>query len=77
MRAAERNNYKRGWLRRRAHSLSRRRFAFFDESADDNAMTRRYGRAPGGVRAHDSAPRNCGAQTSLIGAMGLRRPAGW
>lgn len=35
-------------------------------------MTRRYGRAPRGERAHDSAPRNYGAHTSVIGAMGLR-----
>jgi transposase len=72
MRAAERNNYKRGWFRRRARSLRQRRFVFVDESAVNTAMTRRYGRAPRGERAHDSAPRNYGAHTSLIGAMGLR-----
>jgi transposase len=72
MRAAERNNYKRGWFRRRARRLSQRRFVFVDESAVNTAMTRRYGRAPRGERAHDSASRNYGAHTSLIGAMGLR-----
>ena len=35
-------------------------------------MTRRYGLAPRGERVHDSAPRNYGAHTSVIGAMGLR-----
>jgi transposase len=35
-------------------------------------MTRRYGRAPRGARVHDSAPRNYGSHTSLIGALGLR-----
>jgi transposase len=35
-------------------------------------MTRRHGRAPRGERVHDSAPRNYGAHTSVIGAMGLR-----
>ncbi len=35
-------------------------------------MTRRYGRAPRGERVCDSAPRNYGSHTSLIGAMGLR-----
>jgi transposase len=35
-------------------------------------MTRRYGRAPRGERVHDSAPRNYGSHTSVIGAMGLR-----
>jgi transposase len=72
MRAAERNNYKRGWFRRRARRLSQRRFVFVDESAVNTAMTRRYGRAPRGERAHDSAPRNYGTHTSVIGAMGLR-----
>jgi transposase len=72
MRAAERNSYKRGWSRRRARHLDRRRFIFVDESAVDTAMTRRYGRAPRGGRAHDSAPRNYGTHTSVIGAMGLR-----
>jgi len=72
MRAAERNNYKRGWFRRRARSLRQRRFIFIDESAVNTAMTRRYGRAPRGERAHDSVPRNYGTHTSVIGAMGLR-----
>ena len=35
-------------------------------------MTRRYGRAPHGERAHDGAPRNYGTHTSVVGAMGLR-----
>lgn len=72
MRAAERNNYKRGWFRRRARSMNKRRFVFIDESAVNTAMTRRYGRAPTGERAYDSAPRNYGTHTSVIGAMGLR-----
>ena len=72
MRAAERNNYKRGWFRRRARRLRQRRFVFVDETAVNTAMTRRYGRAPRGDCAYDSAPRNYGAHTSVIGAMGLR-----
>jgi transposase len=72
MRAAERSNYKRGWFRRRARRLNKRRFIFVDETAVNTAMTRRYGRAPRGERAHDSAPRNYGTHTSVIGAMGLR-----
>lgn len=72
IRAAERNNYKRGLFRRRACSLSPRRFVFVDESAVNTTMTRRYGRVPRGERAHDSAPRNCGTHTLVIGAMGLR-----
>lgn len=72
MRAAERNNYKRSWFRRRARPLKQRRFVFIDESGVNTAMTRRYGRAPRGKRAQDSAPRNYGTYTSVIGAMGLR-----
>jgi transposase len=72
MRAAERNNYKRGWFRRRASGFNKRRFIFVDESGVNTAMTRRYGRAPRGERAHDSAPRRDGTHTSVIGAMGLR-----
>jgi transposase len=72
MAASERNNYKRGWFRRRARSLSHGRFLFVDESAVNTAMTRRYGRAPRGERVYDSAPRNYGTHTSIIGALGLR-----
>jgi len=72
MRAAERNNYKRAWFRRRARRLRQRRFVFVDETAVNTAMTRRYGRAPRGERAVDSAPRNYGTHTSVIGALGLR-----
>jgi transposase len=43
-----------------------------DESAVNTAMTRRHGRAPKGERVHDSAPRNYGTHTSVIGALGLR-----
>lgn len=44
-----------------------------DEAGVNTAMTRRYGRAPRGERAHDSAPRNYGAQTSVVGALSLGR----
>lgn len=70
--AGERNNYKRGWFCRRARRLNHRRLVFIDETAVNTAMTRRYGRAPRGERVHDSAPRNYGTHTSVIGAMGLR-----
>jgi len=43
-----------------------------DETGVNTAMTRRYGRAPRGERVHDSAPRNYGSHTSVIGALGLR-----
>ncbi len=44
-----------------------------DEAGVNTAMTRRYGRAPRGERACESAPRNYGEQTSLISALGLQR----
>lgn len=72
MRATQRNNYKRGWFRRRARRVTRSRFVFVDESGVNTAMTRRYGRAPRGERAVDAAPRNYGTHTSVIGALGLR-----
>jgi transposase len=72
MTASERNNYKRGWFRRRAQNLNHRRFLFVDESAINTAMTRRYGRAPRGQRVYDSAPRNYGSHTSVISALSLR-----
>ena len=73
MAASERNNYKRGWFRCRARKLNHRRFVFLDESAVNTAMTPRYGRAPRGERVVDFAPRNYGAQTSLIGALSFGR----
>ncbi len=53
--------------------MSHQRLIFVDEAGVNTAMTRRYGRAPRGERAGDSAPRNYGEQTSLISALGLRR----
>lgn len=63
MRAAERNNYKRGWFRRRARALSQRRFIFVDETAVNTAMTRRYGRAPRGESARMTRRRATTAST--------------
>jgi transposase len=53
--------------------VSHERLIFVDEAGVNTAMTRRYGRAPRGERAQDSAPRNYGEQTSLISALGLER----
>ena len=73
MAAAERNPYKRGWFWRRARGMNHRRFIFLDETAVNTAMTPTHGRAPRGERVVDSAPRNYGEQTSLVGALGLGR----
>jgi transposase len=53
--------------------LSHDRLIFVDEAGVNTAMTRRFARAPRGERAHDSAPRNYGEQTSLISALDLER----
>ena len=73
MAASERNNYKRGWFWRRVRGMSHRRFIFLDESAVNTAMTPTHGRAPVGARVMDSAPRNYGEQTSIVGALSYGR----
>ncbi|MFP5261798.1 MAG: transposase, partial [Blastocatellia bacterium] len=73
MTASERNNYKRGWFRRRVRGMNHRRLIFIDESALNTAMTPLYGRAPRGQRVVESVPHNYGKQTSLIGALSFGR----
>lgn len=73
MAASERNPYKRGWYWRRVRAMNHRRFIFLDESAVNTAMTPTHGRAPKGERVVDSAPRNYGEQTSIVGALSFGR----
>jgi transposase len=73
MAASERNPYKRGWFWRRVRGMNHRRFIFLDESAVNTAMTATHGRAPVGERVVDSAPRNYGEQTSIVGALSFGR----
>lgn len=47
------------------------RLKFVDESGVNLALTRLYGRAPGGTRAVGSVPRNYGPNVTLLGALGL------
>jgi transposase len=70
--ASERNNYKRGWYRRRLSGIDANRLIFIDEAAVNTAMTRHFGRAAPGERVIEQVPRNYGAQTSMISALGLR-----
>lgn len=42
---------------------------FCDETGTNTAMTRRYAWAPRGTRANGSAPRNHGANTTLLGCL--------
>ncbi len=53
--------------------MHHRRFIFLDESAVHTAMTPTHGRAPVGERVVDSAPRNYGEQTSILGALSYGR----
>ena len=53
--------------------MHHRRFIFLDESAVHTAMTPTHGRAPVGERLVDSAPRNYGEQTSILGALSYGR----
>lgn len=70
--ASERNNYKRAWFRRRVAGIDPKQLIFIDEAAVNTAMTRHFGRAAPGERVIDRVPRNYGAQTSMISAIGLR-----
>lgn len=45
---------------------------FIDESGINLALTRLYGRAPRGKRAHGKRPQKRGKNVSLIGAIGLK-----
>lgn len=54
---------------RRAARLPARRLVFVDESGVNVTLARRYARAPGGERAHGSAPINWSHNVSLIGAL--------
>jgi transposase len=47
------------------------RLKFVDESGVNLALTRLYGRAPGGQRAVGSVPRNYGPNVTVLGALGV------
>ncbi len=59
----------RGRFRRRAALLPARKLVFVDESGVNITLARRYARAPGGERAHGTAPINWSHNVSLIGAL--------
>lgn len=50
--------------------LDARRLVVVDECGSNIALTPRYGWAPKGQRAHGSAPRNRGKNTTLIASLG-------
>jgi len=51
-------------------------FVWVDECGTHTSMTRLYARAPKGQRAHASAPRNRGKNTTLIASMTLEGAMG-
>lgn len=52
--------------------LSHARLRFLDEAGATTVLTRLYARAVGGAGTTESVPRNYGASTSMIAAMGTR-----
>jgi transposase len=52
-------------------SLEVSRLKFVDESGVNLALTRRYGRAPKGLRVVGAVPQNYGQHVTLLGAMSL------
>lgn len=45
------------------------RLKFVDEAGINIAMTRRFGRAPGGERVQDAVPKNWGKNVTVLGAL--------
>src|SRR5262249_61569255 len=70
-RDSERVEQARAHYRELIASLEVSRLKFVDESGVNLAMTRRYGRAPKGLRVVGAVPQNYGQQVTLLGAMSL------
>jgi transposase len=67
--ASEQDPVARAAWRQETASLDPAQFVFVDETSTSIALTRRYGRAPRGVRARGHVPRNHGRPTTLIAAL--------
>lgn len=72
--AAERDEQQREDFREEVAAIARRRLVFADETGFNLAMTRRFGRAPRGLRVRQAVPRKRGTNVTLVGALALR---GW
>ena len=72
--AAERDEAARAAWRARARGIDAARFVWVDETGSHRGMTPRFGRAPRGRRAHGAAPRNRGANRTLVAALTLAGP---
>lgn len=54
--------------------VAHRRYLFIDESGAKTNMSRRYGRAPRGVRVYDAVPNGRWETTTMIAAVGRNGP---
>jgi len=70
-RDSERVEQARAHYRELIASLEVSRLKFVDESGVNLALTRRYGRAPKGLRVAGAVPQNYGQHVTLLGAMSL------
>ena len=70
MGASERNEEARAAWRAHVKQLDARKLVVIDACGSNIALTPLYARAPKGVRAYGSVPRNRGKNTTLIAALG-------
>lgn len=68
--ATERNEETRAAWREHVQQLDARKVVVIDECGSNIALTPLYARAPKGMRAYGSVPRNRGKNTTLIAALG-------
>ncbi len=71
-RDTEENQRRREVFLERLRSIPPERLIFLDESGVSTQMTRRYARAPRGVRVHESTPEGNWKILTILGAMSLR-----
>jgi transposase len=71
-RDTEENRRRREVFLDRLRSIAPEQLIFLDESGVSTQMTRRYGRAPRGVRVHETTPEGNWKILTILGAMSLR-----
>lgn len=71
-RDSEENRRRREVFLDRIRSVAPERLIFLDESGVSTQMTRRYARAPRGVRVHETTPEGNWKILTILGAMSLR-----
>lgn len=71
-RDSEENRKRREAFLDRLRSIAPEQLVFLDESGVSTQMTRRYARAPRGVRVHETTPEGNWKILTILGAMSLR-----